>query len=308
MTVTESPPDIAAAPPATAATARREAPPTVRVISTAITLLSLVLLGFAGYIGFVARLQHDRAQAVYFANFRKDLALGTAPVGQTQPDNPNKLLDLGTPVAVLKIPKLHLNEVVFEGTSGYVLERGPGHLRQTPLPGQAGISTIMGRATMYGGPFGKLATLVPGDTLTVTTGQGRHTYRVLDVRHGGMPQPPSPAAGAGRLVLTTAYGGPLVPTDVLRVDADLTSAVQPSARLVLGPTQVRRNEKSMAADTTGWFPIVFVGEALLLAVVLVSLARVFWGKWQTWLVALPVVTFLGIATANQVVRLLPNLM
>lgn len=287
---------------------RREAPPAIQVISTAIMLLSLILLGFAGYVGFVGRLHHDRAQLVAYANFRKDLAQATAPTGQTQPTDSTKLLVPGTPVAVLDIPRLHLKEVVFEGTTGAVLENGPGHVRSTVLPGQAGISEIMGRATMYGGPFGKLSTLVPGDTFTITTGQGVHRYRVFDVRHAGLPQPPPPATGAGRLVLATAYGGPLAPSDVLRVDADLTSAVQPNARLILGPSQLTRAERAMATDPGAWFPLVFVGEALVLAVGLVCAARAFWGRWQAWIVAVPVISFFAVATADQVARLLPNMM
>jgi sortase A len=297
--------DLAAVAPRRA---RRQAPPTVQVITTAITLLSVVLLGFAVYIGFVARLHHDRAQLVAYANFRKELALGTAPTGQTKPTDPNTLLDMGTPIAVLSIPKVGLNEVVFEGTTGAVLEKGPGHLRETPLPGQAGVSTIMGRATMFGGPFGKLASLMPGDMIRVTTGQGVHDYTVLDIRKSGMPSPPQPAAGKGRLVLTTAYGGPVVPSDVLRVDADLTTQVQDSARLKLGPDRVPHSEQVMAIDTGAWFPMVFVGEALVMAVALISVARVVWGNWQAWLVAVPVIGFLGLATADQAARLLPNLM
>jgi hypothetical protein len=286
---------------------RRQASPAVQVSSTAITLLSVILLGFAVYIGFVARLHHDRAQLVAYADFRKDLAQATAPTGQTKPGT-SKLLDLGTPVAVLDIPKLHLKEVVFEGTTGSVLEKGPGHLRSTPLPGQAGTSEIMGRAATYGGPFGKLATLVPGDTFRVITGQGVHQYKVLDVRRSGLPQPQPPATGAGRLVLATAYGGPIVPSDVLRVDADLTSTVQQSPRLILGTSQISPAERAMAMDTGAWFPIVFVGEALVIAVGLVSWARMSWGAWPTWLVAVPVVSYFGFATADQVARLLPNLM
>ena len=76
------------------------------------------------------------------------------------------------PVAVLAIPKLGLTEVVFEGTEASVLKDGPGHMRSTPLPGQAGVSVIMGRSTMYGGPFGRIGTLAPDDTLIVTDASG----------------------------------------------------------------------------------------------------------------------------------------
>jgi hypothetical protein len=34
----------------------------------------------------------------------------------------------------------------------------------------------------------------------------------------------------------------------------------------------------------------------------------FGGRWQAWLVAVPVVGYLGLATADQAARLLPNLM
>ncbi|MGI5247383.1 sortase domain-containing protein [Dactylosporangium sp. CA-139066] len=285
----------------------RVVPPGVQVFTTAITILSVTLLGFGAYMAFVSRLHHDRAQFVSYANFRKDLAQGTAPTGQTQPEDPSKLLELGTPVAVLDIPQLHRKEVVFEGTTGEVMEKGPGHRRDTPLPGQPGASVIMGKATTYGGPFKDLSALVPGDEFTVTTGQGEHRFKVLDVRHGGMPQPPPPAAGTGRLVLTTAYGGMFAPTDALRVDADLISEVKPAPRQVFKASQLMPSEQVMAIDRGVWFPLVFIGEALLLAVGLLSAARVYWGTWQTWIVAVPVVGFLGLATADQVSRLLPNL-
>jgi sortase (surface protein transpeptidase) len=287
---------------------RRYAPPAVQVISTAITLLSVALLAFAVYIGFLGRLHHDREQLTAYANFRKDLANAIAPTGQGQPTDPKKLLALGTPVAVLEIPKLGVHEVVFEGSTGAVLEKGPGHVRTTPLPGQAGVSEIMGRANLYGGPFNGLYTLLPDDTFTVTTGQGVHKYRVIDVRHSGLPQPQPAAKGEGRLVLATAYGGPFVPDDVLRVDAELTSPVQPSPRKLISASELPHAEQALAIDGGAWFPMVFIGEALVIAVALVSLARAFWGNWQAWIVAIPLVAFFGLATADQAARLLPNLM
>lgn len=287
---------------------RPPAPAAVQAISTAITTISVVLLGFAVYIGFVARLHHDRAQFTSYANFRQELALGTAPTGQTVPGDPSTLLTLGTPVAVLNIPVLGLNEVVFEGTTGSVLENGPGHLRSTPLPGQAGTSEIMGKSTTYGGPFGDLASLVPGDPFTVTTGQGVQRYKVLDVRRAGYPVPPPPAAGHGRLVLATAYGSPFAPDGVLRVDADLTSDLQPTAKLVIPTSKLSAAEQALATDRSAWFWLVVVGEALIIAVAFVSWTRVVWGRWQTWIIAVPVLTFFGLLVADQAARLLPNLL
>src|SRR5215468_8200277 len=109
-------------------------PSPLKVASTALSILSTALLGFALYLGFVSQLHHDRAQLTAYADFRARLALATAPVGQSDPDDPTKLLTPGSAIAVLEIPRLGLKEVVFEGTDSSVLTDGPGHMRSTPLP------------------------------------------------------------------------------------------------------------------------------------------------------------------------------
>jgi LPXTG-site transpeptidase (sortase) family protein len=279
-----------------------------RVYSTALIIMSSALLGFALYVGFFSSLHHARAQHTAYANFRSTLALAVAPTGQFQPEHPKSLLALGTPVAMLSIPKLHLTEVVFEGTTGGVLEEGPGHLRDTPLPGQAGTSEIMGRAFTYGGVFGDIGTLEPGDTFTVTTGQGKHDYTVLDVRRGGDPQPDALEPGRGRLTLATADGNLFAPSGTLRVDADLTSTVKPSNPLALGKAQLPAAEQPMATDPAAWYSLVLWAQALVLAAALIAWARSHWGRWQIWIVTVPVLTYFGVAVADQAARLMPNLM
>ena len=280
---------------------------------TMVLILSAAMLGFALYIGVISSLRHDRAQHNAYAEFRRELALATAPIGQAEPrDNPTtdkpKLLKLGTPVAILYIPKIHVREVVLEGTTSSVLQDGPGHLRSTPLPGQPGTSEIMGRATAYGGPFGHLSRLSPGDLFLVTTGQGKNIYRVLDVRREGDPRPAPLTNGGGRLILATADGVPLIPAGVLRVDADLTSPVQPAPAPVLTGSDLSSAEQAMGTDTSAWVPLVLWGQGLVVMACLITWARAHWGRWQTWIVALPVMVFFGIAVADQAARLLPNLM
>jgi len=51
-------------------------------------------------------------------------------------------------VALLSIPAIGISAmVVVEGTTPENLTLGPGHLRDTPLPGQAGISVIFGSSS-----------------------------------------------------------------------------------------------------------------------------------------------------------------
>ena len=287
---------------------RRSISPAQNVVSIMLMIFAALLLGFAVYVGFLSRLHHDHAQYTSYADFRVDLANGTAPTDQTQPKHPKKLLDLGTPVAVLNIPELKLKEVVFEGTTSGVLENGPGHVRNSSLPGQPGISEIMGRSTMYGGPFGKLRSLSPGDTFTVTTGRGVQRFTVLDTRSAGDPQPPPVAAGKSRLILATADGRPFAPAGVFRVDADLTSEVQPGAPNLIPASDISSAEKALGIDASAWYMLVLWGQALLMSAIAIAWARLHWGSWQVWMVGVPVLGYFGLAVADQVARLLPNLM
>jgi len=197
--------------------------------------------------------------------------------------------------------------VVLEGTSGEVLEGGPGHLRDTQLPGQAGISVIMGRRATYGGPFARLSSLSPGQLFGVTTGQGVFHYRVLDVRYAGDLVPPY-YPGQGRLILVTADGPAYAPTGVVRVDANLISRPQQAPAMVLSPSNLGPSEQAMGTDPVAWVPLVLWGQGLLLAAIALGWMGAVWGRWQTWVVAIPVVGFFGLAVADQVARLLPTWM
>jgi LPXTG-site transpeptidase (sortase) family protein len=208
---------------------------------------------------------------------------------------------------VLRIPEIGLNAVVLEGTSGVVLEGGLGHLRDTQLPGQTGLSEIMGRRAAYGGPFARLSNLSPGQLFTVTTGQGVFRYRVLDVRKAGDPVPRF-SANQGWLILTTADGPAFAPTGVLRVDANLISKPQPAPAMVVSSADIGPSELALGTDTVAWVPLVLWGQALLLSSIGLGWMSARWSRWQTWVVAFPVLGYLGLAVADQVTRLLPNLM
>jgi sortase A len=278
----------------------------VLVVSTALTILGVLLLGFVVQLVLLSDLEHNRAQRVNYANFRSELALGTAPVGAV--DSNKKPVKLGAPVAVLEIPLLGLREVVGQGTTSGVLADGPGHRRDTVLPGQAGVSVIMGRRAAYGAPFNRLASLRVGDRINVTTGQGVQRFGVLDVRRAGDPSPPAAPAGTSRLMLMTATGAAYVPGGVLRVDAQLLSTVQPVGLVGLTAAQLPTDEKPLQGEPGAWLPIVLWGQALLAAALAFVWARSRWGFWQAWVIGVPILAALGLAVASSFIRLLPNLL
>lgn len=277
----------------------------MRVPGAVLTLLGVVLLSFVLHITVISHLRYERAQQTAYADFRAQLAEATAPVGQT--DFNDRQLALGVPVAVLEFPALGTRQVVFEGTTASVLQNGPGHRRDTPLPGQPGTSVVMGRLAAYGGPFGGLRLLTAGDAVVVTTGQGRHEYRVRGQRKPGDPLPPPLTAGAGRLTLMTGGGLPYLPEDVLRVDAELTSQPQEAPVRTVGRQSLSPAEEGMASDNGAWVPLVLWGQLLLVAVFAVSWAWARWGAPQAWVVGVPVLAGVGLTVADQVARLLPNL-
>ncbi len=316
MTVIQSPPPGQGASPgggaAPVGTPQQQRSPVRRsrsrlIASTVVLSLSASLLGFAAWITIGSRLYYDRVQHDDYASFRAELAQATAPTGPTNPANPKKLLAPGTPVAVLSIPEIGLHAVVLQGTTSDVMEGGPGHLRDTVMPGQAGVSEIMGHRAAYGGPFARISSLSPGDIFTVTTGQGVTRYRVLDVRRPGELNP-GVKRGQARLVLATADGPPFAPTGVVWVDADAITAPKPAPAMVISAADISTSELAFGTEPGDWLPLVLWGEALVVAALAIAWLRTQWSRWQTWTVAIPVLGYLGLEVADQVARLLPNLM
>ncbi|MER5471367.1 sortase [Streptomyces sp. NPDC002935] len=268
--------------------------------------LAALLLGLTAQLLFVSGLQERAAQHAAFDSLRAQLALGTAPVAQT--DQQGDLLAPGTPVALIDIPALHVHQVVLEGTDSTVLTDGPGHRRDTPLPGQAGTSVLMGRAAAYGGPFERLDELAAGDTFSVTTGQGRAKYQVFGIRRAGDPAPATLTAGKGRMVLLTATGPDFMPGGVLRVDAELVSAAAQTPAAVIRSGTLPESEQPLAVPGGVPWPLVLWLQALVAVAVAAVWAWHRWGRHQTWIVFAPVVAVLGLQVATRTTELLPNLM
>ena len=271
---------------------------------TTLTLLGVMMTGFIVDVALVSPLRYAREQIVQLEEFRSTLANGSAPVGQM--DAKGNLYPIGTPVAIMTIPALNMTAVVDEGTTSRVMLAAPGHRRDTVLPGQSGASVIYGRQSLYGGPFGGLDQLRAGNTIRVTTGQGKALYRISGVRKGDTP-PKAASTAPGTLTLVSTTGFPFFPDTVIRVDASLISTPKDTPLPVLYAASLTPAEKLLGSDDSGWLPLLLILE-LGIALVLLALAGMrYWGRLQTWVVAFPTLLAVGIALAEQVVVLLPNL-
>ena len=109
----------------------------------------------------------------------------TAEAAAAAPPGP-PAVELGSGLAVLHIPRLgEWNDdppVVVEGVTTAALQRGPGHIPGTALPGEVGNVVLSGHRTTYGAPFARLDELRPGDAVVVETKDTWFTYSVTGAR------------------------------------------------------------------------------------------------------------------------------
>lgn len=277
-----------------------------RIIRSSLLVVAALALSFVLNVTVVGHVQHLVSQQNLANEFRAQLADGTAPVGEGDIDA--VLLADGAPVAELTIPSIGVREIVVEGTDSGTLRAGPGHRRDTVLPGQAGVSVVMGRAAAFGGPFSRLQELAPGDRFGVVTGQGQQFFEVIGLRYAGDPAPPALTAGESRLILTTARGLPYSPTGVVRVDARPVSEANPSGARLTNFVTLPAADRELMGDTSTVWALVFALQLLLLVEVAAVWCYQRIGPRQTWIVFAPIAFLTGLVTSDQVIRLLPNLL
>jgi sortase A len=263
-----------------------------RCVAVSLLLLALLIIGFVGYLLGASGIQEANEQHRLYATLAYELGQDTGPLGPTKP---------GSPVALLNIPTIGVRDmVVVEGTSPEDMTLGPGHLRDTPLPGQLGLSVIYGRRETFGGPFARLDQLRPGDKITTITQQGTSVYKVAAI---GDSQHPVKDPAVSRLVLLTANSS-TAPAYYVEVDADLTTKanngyVQFPA---IGPSEV-----ALAGDSGALVLTMIWGLALALVAVGGGFAAARWSPSAVYLVVAPAVLAILWNLYESLAALLPNI-
>ncbi|MFG6402517.1 sortase domain-bontaining protein [Microbacterium sp. P04] len=284
------------------------APPTQRLIALVLAMFSVTVLALTLNLVAVSHLQHYTAQKWLYDELRVSLAAGSVPTGPLDPDG--KLVEPGTPIALLSAPDIGLSrEVIVEGTAGAQTMAGSGHRRDTALPCQVGTSVIMARAAAYGAAGRNYQELQPGDRFGVTMAQGSCTYEVIGPRRVGEQAPPVPSGREGRLTLTTADGPAFMPTEVYRVDARLVSDAFDRAPDRIPAGALPEAEQAMGIDLSVLFPLILLLQLMIAVAIGVAWMWRRWGRWQTWIVGIPPILAVGLLTATTINQwLLPNLL
>jgi sortase A len=300
-------PELIAAPEVEpSAPAPRSGPPApgmAVVVLTIIMVVSVIGAFFGAFAFALGGLQEQRSQHQLYSQFR----------GLLDPSSPlapeiGGSIPAGFPIALLNSPVAGLhNVVVVEGTSSGVLLAGPGHLADSPLPGQAGRSVLVGRSATAGAPFGGITRLRKGDVISVRTGQGPFRYAVEDQRVAGDRFPALPAGGS-LLTLVTSAGsgglGRLAPTHLVYVDAHLLGKVAGAPRG--RPATVSAAAVPGHNDPAAWPFVVLWLLALVAGTIICWRLWSRWGILQTWLVGTPVLLAILWGLSTEAMRLLPN--
>ena len=239
----------------------------------------------------------------------------------------------GSPVAILEIGDIELQQVVVEGATSTLTQAGPGHVAGTAAPGQPGNSVVVGRRQMFGGPFRRLEQLEPGDRILVTTTQGQRVYEVDTVEQKRILPPvdlsdPSssasslstgftPLAGAEATVdVDELYG----PTEDDRLTLVTSASALPTnaerATIVVAKMQGMPYEPTpqggrtdsgtgLSGDPSAWAPLVL---SLLAFVATAAAAVLLYRRTSTrvaWLLTTPPLIVFSILMAESLSRLFP---
>jgi LPXTG-site transpeptidase (sortase) family protein len=263
--------------------------PVVRRFAVVIFVLAFGSLMFNQILG---PLVHNRAATALEQRLASDLVNGVAPVS-----NP---IAVGSPIGLVEVPNRDIRAVVVEGSKAEQLAQASGHLIGSALPGQPGVSAILGRSQTYGAEFKNLDQLIVGDEVVVTTGQGVHTYEVIDITVRSARDAAAFQGEGHMLILATVVDS----SDRLVVRATLTSPVFPAGQATDHQTSL--DELGLAGDSSSWSDLALwlLLAALLAAGFPIIVNHV--GRRVGWLVVAPIAMWVALEVWTAISLMSPS--
>lgn len=262
--------------------AEPETKPVVRLARRLAMVLFVLSIGSFVFGSVFAPLIHDRQSEMLEDRLASDLINGLAPVSYP--------IAVGAPVGLIEIPGRDIRTVVIEGTRARELSKAAGHLVGSALPGQPGVSAVLGRSRDHGAEFANLDQVKVGDEIIATTGQGVHTYEVIDIAVRASRDMAAFQGEGHMLILATVVDG----NDRLVVRASLTSPVFPGGEPAEHSTSV--DELGLTGDSTSWSTTaLWLSLATIVALAYPVIVRQV-GRRVAWMIVVPVGMWMAIET------------
>lgn len=306
-TALAAPPPPAPVPPTSAprtvvvAQPRRAWGPT-RVITVVVAWV-LVTLACAALVAYLlGPLVQNREQRALLEDFRVALDEAAGESLFSDLDEEVGPPEAGSPVAILEIERLRLQQIVVEGVAPSQTQSGPGHVPGTGGLGQPGNAGVVARRLAFGGPFRQLASMAPGDAIVVTTEQGQSLYTVSAVERGADPQEAfAPSEGDQLTLATSGESLPWASDRGVVVRADLEG--RPFVPSPQGTRSAAQDGRHGETAAWGWLIVYAVLFAIAAAAATVLYRR--WMSLSTYLITTPALVALAVLAAESGTRLLP---
>ena len=210
-----------------------EAKMSARRVAGIAALWALVTVACVGLVLYALEpMFQQQTQKRLLSNYRTEISRSANEAGTLAGVTVQTLAPtLGSPVAVIEIGDIRMQQVAVEGVSAAQTQQGPGHVPGSAGPGQPGNSAFVGRRAMFGGPFSDVGKIAVGAPILVTTTQGQKVYRVTSHAEVSLQIDSAPSG----LAEATASGGL---NGAPATTPDLSLAPEDSARLdaIFGPT------------------------------------------------------------------------
>ena len=142
-------------------------------------LLGIASIIFVCFEVLATPILQQRAQVIGATQLSERFNIANGAIGH--PDLsplPNEPDAIGDAIALIKIPKLKIEQVVFEGGDSEVTQKGIGHFSGSSGIAEYGMSILVGRRMTWGASFHNLDKLNIGDKLTTLTVAGPMDYKV----------------------------------------------------------------------------------------------------------------------------------
>jgi sortase A len=263
-----------------------------RALAAGLMLVTGLVVTFAAYLVVGSGLAANRAQDVLYGQIRTELAQATVPVSGA--------IAAGTPLGVVRVPGIGLDQVFVEGSSSEQTQSGPGLQTSSVLPGQTGVSVLVGHRATSGAAFAHLDQLRPGDKIDVVTGQGRFTY-VVDLVRTSDAAPTKVRIVPARLTLVTADPA-YAPNRTLTVSAVLKGKALPASTGTTAPT----SDQAGHGSNDRLVALLLWSQLLLLTTVVVTWAALRLPARGLWIGAVPVLLAILWQVYDNLAVLLPN--
>jgi hypothetical protein len=114
-------------------------------------------------------------------------------------------------------------------------------------------------------------------------------------------------SGGSRLTLVSASGIPFLPNSAVWVDADLVGPAKETPLKVIPMLAIDSSEQAMNGDLNALTPIIYLYQLLALVILAMLWLRKNWGRGQSWIIAVPLMVWTTAMLAEQITRILSNL-